>query len=171
MSKKRRDVRAEHEAAVREFEARPEPVAWICFFWPHLNRWQAIAAYDGHLALIPAARQLALEGRRLFQGDSPSDVVLAGDCANTLANLVLEQHDHPNMGGLLAFVSQVLELKFIFAVSRRVFRNNEDGSAIDLQEMPGVTTVKEARAWVDSHPGIILAKAQLLADLRKGPQH
>lgn len=171
MPKKPRDVHAEYEKAVKEFEAQGDPAAWICFYWPEFHRWQAVAAYDAHRELAGAARALALEARQLYGDKDLSESALAGDCANALASMVLEQREEPRMGGMLIYISDVMKLRFLFAVIKTKTVGGAEGNVIDLQEMVGVTNVEQAKRWVNAHPGIQRSKAKLMADLLKGPQH
>jgi hypothetical protein len=70
MPKRDPKIIEQHDKAVAEFNAQSEPAAYICFLWPHLNRWQAVAAYEPHRALAQAARNLALEARQIG-GEEP----------------------------------------------------------------------------------------------------
>lgn len=148
------------------FDSQGEPAAYICFVWPLLNRWQGIAAYESHRPLVTAARDITLTAR-LEHGDSPSEVTIAGDAANALAEMTLRQLDDPMMGGFLMYISEAMAMKYMFATCRAVRRGSEAGSSIDLIRMGGVTNLQEARAWADRHPLVAAAKLGLLAGLKR----
>lgn len=62
--------------------------------------------------------------------------------------------------------SELCGYQYILAIVRR----EEGGSRLDIQEIPGVSSMVEARAFVDRHPLIRQAKSALLQELIKGPR-
>lgn len=178
MSKKQppRDVKAEHEKAVAKYQAQGEPAVWACFFWPHLNRWQCIGAWEAHRQLVPAARALVVQGRQAYGDPNPSDKTILGDTANAVAYMVLRQMDDPKMGAMLMLISDLCGERFFMCTSKPPeTRRNERGEALEggvitIDPIPA-TTYEQARTWVQAHPGINAANMMMLADVLKGPKH
>ena len=175
MPKKPRDIISEHERAVRDFTAQGDPAVWACFFWPALNRWQAIAAWEPHRQLVPAARALVVQGRQAY-GDPINERTIAGDAANAVAYMVLRQMDDPKMAALLMLVSEIVGDRYLFCTSKPDTTRKDatgravSGDVVTIEAIPA-TDLQSAKEWVDSHPDIIRAKTALIGDLLKGPQH
>lgn len=160
MTKKKRDVKAEHEEAVRKFNAQPTPDIWVCFFWPEFDRWQAIAASEVQRPLV-AEMMTAL---KMMRGENAESSVLAGDALNALAEATLNQHDVPRMAGLLLIVKDHFKAPYLFVTVKR----EHEGSTVKVTEIPAKTK-EEARKWVDMHPAIIMSQMNLVQGLKKGP--
>lgn len=157
-----------------EFDSQPEPIAYCCFIWPHLSRWQAVAAFETHKQLVAAVREHLVRVRREYANDpSPDDNALVGDAVNGVAEMVLQQiEDAPMMGALLAYIGEQMSSKFVVAIiDRSVNRDGVPGSLANVTAMPdAVTTVAQARAYCETHPLIIIAKTKLLEQLAEGPK-
>lgn len=165
------DVIAEHDAAQKEFEAQGEPAAYICFVWPDLHRWQAIAGYDSHREDIPRVRTLLTEARVGYGQKAPTADTMLGDCLNALAELTLRAVDNPQMGAMSLFVSKLTGYRYILAtVNRSALRDSSVGSLTTVEPLTA-TNVLEARAAVDAHPTIIAAKLALMNDVLTGAKH
>lgn len=160
MTEKKPDPKAEHEKAVAKFNAQPTPDIWVCFFWPELDRWQAIAASEVQRPLV-AEMMMHLKKMR---GENAESSVLAGDALNALAEATLNQHDVPRMAGLLLIAKDHFKAPYLFATVKR----EHHGSTVKVIEIPA-KTLDEARKWVDLHPGIVMSKMNLVQGLKKGP--
>ena len=164
---------AKHREAVKKFDAQPAPAAYICFIWPHLDRWQAVAAYPQHRPGIAKARELIIAERRKTGQTEVAEHEIVGDALNGLAELVLMNAEAPDMMGPLALIAaDDKQATFMLGVvNRQDNRNGKPGFSTALENMPCVRTVAEARAYVDRHPMVLVAKARLLNDLMAGPKH
>jgi hypothetical protein len=71
------------------------------------------------------------------------------------------------MGALLMLAARTFGFRFMFLVCER----SDRGAGVNVFEMEGVSSVEEARNWVDRQPEIRVAKMNLLSQYMKGPQH
>lgn len=166
----KRDVVAEHEAAIKEFNANGEPAAYCCFIWPHLNRWQCLAAYESHRAHVPKAEEMLREAYRLAGLDASAvdEDALIDNALNSLAEVTLQQQSTPYMGPLLMYVADKKRLKWMVAVSDRGNPQKPGMNGIRLEPVVGVSNLDEMRAYCNSHPLVSIANVRLLAEMMKG---